>query len=263
MNVHLDDEMLSAALDGYGSVADRAHVDSCDKCRERLDALKRVAELVGSPVAGPDQEAREAAVAAALAVYRGSRVTPAASRRLFVRPVLAAAAVLVLVGIGVVALARSSGNSARKASGTIASGRISAGNSTTTGRATGVPSTTLPAGASGNGSSPVLAPAFQAPVASAPYIGAFTDPGALSVVLRSQLAASERAPAPERAGSPISCAEQAATAAGSPAAPPALVVLLQWRGQEAEAVVYRRDGSHAIGLVVSTPGCQLLTSVGL
>ena len=62
-----DDEILSAYLDGAGDESDARHIESCAACQARLAELRAVATKVGSPVAGPDPERRERAIAAALA----------------------------------------------------------------------------------------------------------------------------------------------------------------------------------------------------
>jgi hypothetical protein len=94
---HLDDETISAALDGEPIDGDaRAHLDGCASCRARLDAFGRVAAAVGAPVTAPSASARDDAIAAALA----ADVAPAQPRR-NLTPWLAAAAVVVLLLVAV------------------------------------------------------------------------------------------------------------------------------------------------------------------
>src|SRR5687767_4281273 len=65
-NRHLDDEALSAVLDGEADVAESAHADACEVCRARLGQLRDASVLVGTPVPAPDPARRDAAIAAAL-----------------------------------------------------------------------------------------------------------------------------------------------------------------------------------------------------
>lgn len=92
---HLDDELLSAHLDGEAPEA-AGHLDACAECRMRLDALQVAARLVGLPPPTPPTAVIDAAVGRALEGGRRDTRRP-------VLVALAAAAVLVLgvVGVGV------------------------------------------------------------------------------------------------------------------------------------------------------------------
>ena len=90
---HLDDETLSAALDGEDV---GPHLAGCGACTARLDELRRVAVLVGAPVSPPPAGAVDAAVAAAL----GGEVVALRPRR-DLRPLLAIAAVLLTLLVSV------------------------------------------------------------------------------------------------------------------------------------------------------------------
>jgi negative regulator of sigma E activity len=63
---HLDDEALSAAVDGETTSEEQAHLDGCASCQERFDQLRSVALAVGTPVPGRPGAAAEAAILAAL-----------------------------------------------------------------------------------------------------------------------------------------------------------------------------------------------------
>ena len=132
---HLDDERLSAHLDGSQfddtDPAAGDHLASCAECRARLEAFRSVAELVGAPVT-PPAGAVDAAVAAALAAHAspgGPPVVPlsTAVRRRRTQVGLAAAAAVVTVVLGVSSLRGGAGDdtqnmAAREASGTSAAG---------------------------------------------------------------------------------------------------------------------------------------------
>src|SRR6202022_1057811 len=45
-NLHLDDEALSAALDGEATAAEQSHLVSCPVCRQRVDVFRTVALAV-------------------------------------------------------------------------------------------------------------------------------------------------------------------------------------------------------------------------
>jgi hypothetical protein len=104
MSEHLDDDVLSAVLDGEAAATESAHADTCAECGARLAALRDASLLVRTPVAPADDDRREAAIAAALAAAP-SNLVPLRSRRRAVPTWLgaAAAAVVAVAAIGLVA----------------------------------------------------------------------------------------------------------------------------------------------------------------
>lgn len=103
---HLDDEALSAVLDGEATQEEAAHAERCDACSARLDAFRAAAAAIGAPLPAPSEEAREAAIAAALAGAPVSLIDRRAQRTPPVWLLAVAAAVLVLAALGPI-LARS------------------------------------------------------------------------------------------------------------------------------------------------------------
>lgn len=69
---HLDDDALSATLDGEATPAEAAHAGECPTCRARLDVFRAAANAVGSAVGPVDAARREDAIAAALAAVPAS-----------------------------------------------------------------------------------------------------------------------------------------------------------------------------------------------
>lgn len=69
---HLDDESLSAAIDGQDAPA-TAHLAGCAACRSRSDALDAARRAVGAPLAALPAGLADRAVAAALAAYADQR----------------------------------------------------------------------------------------------------------------------------------------------------------------------------------------------
>lgn len=67
MNHHLDDETLSALLDGEVDAEDRDHARGCERCALRLQQLQDGSRAVAAPPPPPSPERREAMIAAALA----------------------------------------------------------------------------------------------------------------------------------------------------------------------------------------------------
>jgi hypothetical protein len=100
---HLDDEALSAVLDGEATPTETAHADGCAPCTARLGELRDASLLVRTPVPVAGDDARDAAVASALAAADVATVTPL--RRRAIPAWLAAAAALVVIAVGVVAFA--------------------------------------------------------------------------------------------------------------------------------------------------------------
>lgn len=70
---HLDDERLSAHLDGEGGEAAAEHLGSCRECTDRLDSLVLVSSCVGSSVTAPPEGVREAALQAARTAWAAAR----------------------------------------------------------------------------------------------------------------------------------------------------------------------------------------------
>lgn len=68
---HLNDEELSAALDGEGAAGTDAHIASCSRCGARSATLASAQATVATPPPAPTAERRDAAVAAALDVAQG------------------------------------------------------------------------------------------------------------------------------------------------------------------------------------------------
>lgn len=124
---HLDDELLSAHLDGEAPEA-TGHLAACAECRARLDALRMVAHLVGVAPTLPSTSAIDAAVSRALADERRTTRRP-------VLVALAAAAVLVLgvVGVGVLDNERRSGTDTAALSDESGAGASGAGAAVTDG----------------------------------------------------------------------------------------------------------------------------------
>jgi hypothetical protein len=101
---HLDDEAISAVLDGEATADEVAHVDACATCAARLAQLRDAALIVRTPVEPPSDAERAAAIAAALAPMSTSATVTPIRRRVAPRWLGAAAAALaVLAGIGVLA----------------------------------------------------------------------------------------------------------------------------------------------------------------
>lgn len=73
---HLDDESLSAVLDGEAIAAEDEHAGSCGRCSARLTELRAAASVVASFPPSPSPERREAAVAAALALQPAPSSSP-------------------------------------------------------------------------------------------------------------------------------------------------------------------------------------------
>src|SRR5687767_13789131 len=92
---HLDDELLSAHLDGEAPKA-ADHLAACADCRARFDALAAAARLVGTPPVPPDADAVDAAVARAVGDERRPNRRP-----MLAALAAAAVAVLGIVGVGV------------------------------------------------------------------------------------------------------------------------------------------------------------------
>lgn len=101
--LHLDDEALSAVLDGEASADESQHADTCAACSARLATLRDASMLVRSPVAPADPERRELAIAAALEAFDAGKVVPMRRR---VPPAWLGVAAAALVAVAAVSLLR-------------------------------------------------------------------------------------------------------------------------------------------------------------
>lgn len=98
-SAHLDDDAVSALLDGEATSEEAAHAVVCDACSERMARFRDAAAQIGDP--GPvDEVARERAIAAAL----GAQVVPLRSRRRELPPWLVGAAALIVLALVLVPL---------------------------------------------------------------------------------------------------------------------------------------------------------------
>ncbi len=101
-----DDRLLaSAALDGVLTDEERTRVDADAALRDEIDRLARVRDVLGA-TAAPDPARRETVIAAALAAAATpaapvAPVVPIGTRRRWMAPVVAAAAI-VAIGVGAV-----------------------------------------------------------------------------------------------------------------------------------------------------------------
>lgn len=100
---HLDDEALSAVLDGEAAPEEAAHAEVCATCGVRLSDLRDASLLVGAPVPPPDPARREATIAAALDAEPAATSTVTSLRRRL-PPAWLAAAAAVIVAVAAVAL---------------------------------------------------------------------------------------------------------------------------------------------------------------
>jgi len=98
-SAHLDDEAVSAVLDGAATEDEARHVEACATCGARLAALRSVAAAVATAVPPVERARLDAAVAAALSAQNVVPISVARSRRL---PAWlgAAAALVAVVAIG-------------------------------------------------------------------------------------------------------------------------------------------------------------------
>jgi hypothetical protein len=106
---HLDDEVLSSILDDELDDASALdHLDGCDRCEGRLDALRNATALVAFPPPPPDDLLARRQVAAAIAAAQATNRPKPSDRRSW--QLGAAAALLVLGAAGGALLGRHAGH---------------------------------------------------------------------------------------------------------------------------------------------------------
>ena len=242
---HLHDEALSDALDGPTAPEAASHLETCDRCRLRLEAMGIAARAVAQPVAPASATVQDAAIARALAVE-----APAVRRGpVVVAPWMAAAAlVAVLLGIGGVVLA----------------GRDTGGERQTTAVGQADSKTADAGGATG----------LSAGVVDGGDLGDQRDPMALNTALQERLggaaaartgesfAADESAPeAPAAATTGPSCVAEAQTAGSGRVGALVLTARLRWQDEPAVVLVFAAPDQSQLGrraFVMARKDCRLL-----
>lgn len=286
--LHLDDEQLSAALDGEGVPE---HLEACSVCRTRRASLEAARRAVGSPVPTLAPDVIDAAIASAVASADGPVESPTATtssidgrrrvpsgprrRRLAAPPpawlVGAAAAIAVLAGLAVVV---------RSTRGEESGSPVSQSANDLTSADASVEAAAADA-ASGAGG----AVAATDPELVTADLGDQTDPATLTT----RLAASPRmagnldtaaaAPAagdetssagpatptgkePEGAADRAQCRDEATRIGAGRLGVLLSTSRLRWAGQPAEVLVFAltepAEGVRRQALVMARPGCGLL-----
>ena len=290
---HLDDDRLSALIDGDATPDDLAHAATCSECNRLVAAWREASQLVSIPSDPPPAAQRQAAVEAALKdgaaqppapdddphagpvslAARRDRVRPRAPRALIgPRIAAAAAAVIVIAGVAV-AVSHSGGGSTKSstasrstASASTASGSI-AGRSTAGGQfaapvsatTLALPSTTSSAASQGSATAAGPLARFevlagnQSPASLVASLQAAMTPTPSTTKSAAQPSPSQVALAP--------CLNRAAADVGVKAdSVPALAASLTYQGAAAQVFVFAVGAGH-VAAVVAGPACALLTHV--
>jgi hypothetical protein len=264
LSPELVDELLSAELDGAFDAAAREHGYAPAIARELLDAVPGVHErrnalaaardaTAVSPLSAPD---RDALVAGAL---RATRVDDLADARASRRPRLAkyiavAAALLVVVGLGVaVANVSSDGGGDHSSSASGAASVTTSASKGESGDATRDASGSAPTSATPLAVSGSFGIVDGADTLRQLVEAALGGSGVPTAALQENRATAESAP-------PAACVTKQARALG---VDPTLVLdgTIVYAGTPGEVLVFRR-GNDALVLVVADPGdtCRLLAS---
>lgn len=261
---HLDDEALSAVLDGEAGAADLDHAESCEECASKLAAWRDAVSLLKAEPAPAVADARRTeAIEAALAALEAPAVSNLAERRRRRTAALnrgrlaaAAAAVAAVAGLAVGATQLSTGGSPR---------------ANTASRA---PATTLPqpiAGAVASGAANGAPPGAGVAVPGSPQssvaspladLGNVSAVGQIGRLLRVELGRTPKASAQYSSDqtSPA-CASPARKGAGAPGGSvPVVEATLTYQGRPYLASVFpgMAKGTYVYA-VVADPGCSLLT----
>jgi hypothetical protein len=281
MTRHLDDEALSAALDGAAAGAEEAHLSSCPQCQARLASLAAVARAVGTavtprpsadidaavaqalmewtPAAAPgDHEGRDQETPIPLAVPHAP-VVPIArrgggSRKWLVAAGGIAAALLVVVGIG--ALARGTS-------------RTTAGSATAAGPTITTPPSTVAGPSSGTVLGGDLGDQSDPAALAQLVVGALspTSATATHASVNGSVAGTASGPASPSIAAPAaaapSCTAQARTALGLAAAGVRYQATVDWQGVTPAVVVVFSAPGGLEGAVMKAADCSLLAILPL
>ncbi len=233
---HLDDEALSAVLDGEGTAGEAAHADACDRCADRLSTLRAAANAIGQPVV-VDPTQREAAVRAAL---EAPMVIGLEARRWLRGSRLALAGVAAAVVATVIAVP------------------LATRDSTPTTSAARAPERAFDAQADLRTAAPKASAGARLPTTTAAAMARPPDLGEVSGAdLRARLAGVARS-----GGGPAAPCEERARATRPPGAERTLSATATWNGEPAVVIVLRSGGAeHADVMTTST--CEIVESVDL
>jgi hypothetical protein len=238
---HLDDEQLTALADGDGAPDEHAHLEGCERCRERADALASAAALVATPPPAPSDADRDVAVAAALRAAERPVVPmrrPARRRApAWLAPVAAVVALLALIAVVVPRLDTGDSEDSAASRGRSAAESADEG---AAGAATGGRDDALRSAAPGGAD-----------------LGAVDEESELARRVDGALAAEAAADAEARATGAPSC-EGSFRTLSPPLGPLRLRASVVWRGEPAEVV---SDGARAV--VLATGDCAPLATVDL
>lgn len=282
---HLDDDQLSAHLDGEAGPEVATHVGSCPHCEARLGRLEAVSSQLRAPVPLPPHHVREAAVAAAREAWesraqapkkgRGAGVFSLEQRRRVPRwalPVAAAAAAL-LVAVPVLSSLRDGGDRAETAS-TAEKGRPGGSGEVagTDGGDLGEQSDPATLGLAIRGALPGAA---SEEALAAPSPGPAGDnaggtgapdqsvpaPGVAARAMSGTTAGASGGPSKPFVDPP--CTATARSSYGKGLGPLVYAARLRWQGEPAVVLAYRLAEAGAPGLdyrvlVMATNGCGLL-----
>jgi len=275
---HLEDEALSAALDGAATGDEESHLASCPQCQAQLASLAAVARAVGAAVAPRPQADIDAAIAEALAAWTPVArpgdledrdvmvpITPVVSitpqtggsRKWLAIAGGIAAALIVVAGIG--ALAR--GTSKETATRATAAGPAITTTPTT---ATGPSPGTVVGGNLGDQSNPSAVAGLVIGALSAASPTATHQSANGSATGIPPGAPSPGAAAPAASEAPRSCVTQAQAALGLAAARGAgaggvrYQATVEWQGQTPAVVVVFSPPGGLQGAVMRAADCSLL-----
>jgi hypothetical protein len=227
---HLDDEALSAVLDGEGTEDEAAHAAICPTCADRLSAFRTAAAALGQPVA-VDPDRRDAAVRAALEAPMAISLD---ARRWLRGSRLALAGVAAAVVAAVIAVP------------------LLTGDSTPMPSAARAPERALDSQAELRTAAPKAGgvEAFAAP--TSPDLGELAGAD-----LRAKLA-----DVPRTAGGPPAPCEDRARATHPAGAQRTLSATATWKGAAAVVIVLRAGGAEHAD-VVTTATCAIVESIDL
>jgi hypothetical protein len=96
---HLDDDALSAALDGFATDEQQAHLRACAACGAAVARLEQVVALVGAPVTSPADAVRDEQIHRAIRAPKRAAVPTLAERRRRPPPAALAAIAAVVVAL--------------------------------------------------------------------------------------------------------------------------------------------------------------------
>lgn len=255
---HLDDETLSAHLDGITDASAQSHLAGCAACRDRLAAFEAVAAAVGRPAPVLDEAITDRLITTALAAGAVDELAPVVPLRRG-RPtglmwVAGVAAALTLL-LGVATAVSRAGRHGTAVASRSAIAPTTVAEATTGGQAFDNAAGAVSGGDLGDQSDPEAVASFARSAMGERPAGDAAAPLAAGATAKSSAAAGAQTTVTTVPASP-QCTDQARAEGGPGLGNLVYFATLRWRGEPAEFLAF----ANRQGYVMARGSCAVLAA---